>query len=75
MGGYVRVQWADVCREISKLRLVLRKGAKVIALPVAKTGTLGDISGDNRASIVREALFYNRNRMGVTGVEPVTSTV
>jgi hypothetical protein len=36
VGGYIRVQWSDVCREVGKLRVELRRGAQVIAMPIAR---------------------------------------
>ncbi len=45
VGGYIRVQWADLCREIAKLSIDLTPGAVVIALPLAANG---DSGGDNR---------------------------
>ena len=36
VGGYIRVRWEDVCREIGKLNVTLRPGGKVIALRVPK---------------------------------------
>jgi integrase len=51
VGGYVRVQWADVCREVAKLRIELRRGAQVIELRRAQAaastgGTSGGIDDD-----------------------------
>ena len=52
VGGYVRVRWEDVCREVAKLRIEWRTLAKVIALPLAANdGTItarGDSLGDSQ---------------------------
>lgn len=37
---YSSPPWADLCREIAKLRIALREG-KVVALPTSNTGALG----------------------------------
>ncbi len=82
VGGYIRVQWADLCREIGKLNVRPRKGARVIALPVATTSTsdLGSreswaISGAISGTEARKPLENGLRRMGVAGLEPATSTV
>ena len=36
VSGYLRPQWADVCREVGKLRLEIRRSAKVLTLPLRK---------------------------------------
>jgi hypothetical protein len=50
VGGYIRVRWEDVCREVGKLQFELRRGAKVIALPVTRTVVNGGGHGGAMAS-------------------------
>ncbi len=49
VAGYVRTSWADLCREIGKLRLELRRGAVVIPLRRAQNDDAprGDSRGDS----------------------------
>lgn len=74
VGGYIRVQWADLCREIGKLRLE-RRGllSNVVALPVRKVanGGPGATRGDNQPI----GPVSVASCMGVAGFEPATSTV
>ncbi len=74
VGGYVRVRWDDVCREIGKLQVQLRPTlAKVIALPVARVasgaggGTSGDNLGDNRPL---RAAFSRKSERGGRDLNP-----
>jgi len=48
--GYLRPQWTDVCREIAKLRIELRSGAKVIALPARRAASGTQNRGSDRGS-------------------------
>ena len=36
VGGYIRIRWDDLCREIAKMKIELRQGAKVFSLPLPK---------------------------------------
>jgi len=82
VGGYIRVQWADLCREIGKLNVRPRKGAKVITLPVATTiasdpegANVWAISGAISRTEAPRPLENRPRKMGVAGLEPATSTV
>jgi len=58
VGGYVRTTWADLCREVGKLDVQIRRPAKVLQLPVAKAasgGTNGGISGTSSAEPEKQA--------------------
>jgi hypothetical protein len=72
VGGYVRVQWADVCNEIAKLRIALGRG-KVI--PMRRVVTAGDSFGDNPSDELAGAQFSGPIAMGGTGFEPATDGV
>jgi integrase len=69
VGGYVRVQWADVCREVGKLAIELRADAPVVALPVPAAAAACDSPRDNRASEAPLGRVSGPIRMGVAGLE------
>ena len=71
VGGYIRTSWADLCREIAKLRLELRKPAEVIPIRRAVGAISGAIADDGTKKAPDSGAF----QVGDTGVEPVTSTV
>jgi len=46
LSGYVRTGWADVCREVAKLRIELRRGAEIIPIRRVATAISSAIADD-----------------------------
>ncbi len=71
VGGYLRSGWPALCDEIGKLKLTIRRGGKVIALPKVAVGA-GDNLGDSEGA-TKAATRKNQGRLvGATGFEPAT---
>jgi integrase len=74
VGGYIRVRWDDVCREVGKLRVELRRGAKVIAIARARNDFAPTDSGaDSEGAIAAFALEQLRGGRDSNGSAPKES--
>lgn len=68
VSGYLRGSWADLCREVGKLRLELRKGAKVLPLRRVANGPNGDDFEDgNEAALSADRDVFRDSRVSEGG--------
>ena len=71
VAGYIRTSWADLCREVGRLNVHVRKGARVIALPLAQASS-GESSGPTVGhfeNVAPEGLENRPSGMGPAGFE------
>ena len=54
VSGYLRVSWEDLCREVSKLQLRVRRGADIIPIRQVVGALDGVVPGDNLSDSHRE---------------------
>ena len=75
VGGYIRTSWADLCREVGKLDIEIRRAAKVIPLHAAKASNGGSYGGSDDAVSEEAANQVDRDgpRWIRTNTRPVMS--
>lgn len=69
VGGYIRVRWEDLCREIAKLQI----GGNVVSL-AARRASNDHASGDSHGDSQAGGAISSRNLLGVAGVEATAQT-
>lgn len=73
VGGYIRTQWADVCREIGKLQIARRgRSSNVVTLPIRRVAN-GPSAVTETVTVGPNGPVFAAKVVGGTGFEPATS--